>query len=188
MSVSRNLGSSSRYSQSVFISFLICIAVIPVSHLILIFQSYFLQQFWPETVLIVSLQLTCQGHTLFLSFHVVFHKELMETQAPKNTWERTFRMSNKGVLGDMLVAGDKHTGLSTQELWILIQMNHKWKKMKPHKENYCRSKRDGWPALARCPGCKWQEELQGSVRVYWQSCEGKLGRLHSSAKLLPVSI
>lgn len=29
----------------------------------------------------------------------------METQASQNTRERTFRMSTKGVLGDVLVAG-----------------------------------------------------------------------------------
>lgn len=27
----------------------------------------------------------------------------------------------------MLVAGDEHTRLSARELWVLIQMNHKWK-------------------------------------------------------------
>lgn len=185
--MSRNLGSSSCYSRSGFFSFLICIAVIPVSHVTLTFQSYFLQQFWPETVLIVSLQLTCQGHTLLLSFHVVFHRELMETQASQNTRERTFRMSTKGVLGDVLVAGTSTLAsqLRSSGFWS------KWitsGKMRPHKENYCRSKHDGWPTLGWCPGCKWQEEPQGSVWVYWQSCERKLGQLHSSAKLLPVSI
>lgn len=57
----------------------LCIAVILVRHWILIFQIYFLQQFWPEAVLIVSLQLICQGQTSLLAFLVVFHKEFMQT-------------------------------------------------------------------------------------------------------------
>lgn len=73
----------------------LCSAVILVSHWILIFQTYFLQQFWPEAVLIVSLQLICQGQTSLLAFLVIFHKEFMETQAPKNTRERTLRWSAK---------------------------------------------------------------------------------------------
>lgn len=63
---------------------------------------------------------------------------------------------------DVVVKGDRHTCLSTQELLILIQ-----------NENHCRSKHGGWPVLMWCPGCKWQQVLQVSIWVYWQSCEGK---------------
>lgn len=134
---------------------MLCIAVIPVRHWILIFQSYFLQQFWPEAVLIVSLQLICQGQISLLAFHVAFHKEFMEAQTPKNTcglWGGQPRWC-------VFVAGNKCTDFSIQELWNLIQMNKKWKNETTQRELL-------WQDVC-CPGSTWQEELQGRIWVHW---------------------
>lgn len=98
---SRNLGTAPPYSKSGFISFLMCVAVIPVSHLILIFQSYFLQRFWLETVLIVSLQLNLPRIYPASVFSCGFSQRVNGNAGPKNRHERTLRMSTRGGLGDM---------------------------------------------------------------------------------------
>lgn len=83
---------------------------------------------------------TCQGHTQLL------HKDLMETQAPKNT---RGRVSTKGVSGDVCLL--QGTGTLASQL----RSSGSWSRwitsgrMKPHTENYGWSKRDGWPVRAR---------------------------------------
>lgn len=118
-----------------------------------------LQQLRPEIVFMVLLQLTCQGHPLLLSLHVVLHRELMGTQTPKNSWERTFRMSAKGGLG----LSDVCLLQGTSPLTSRLRSSGFWSrwitsgKRKPHKETDSSSKHEGWLTLAWCPGCKWQE-------------------------------
>lgn len=96
--MNRNLGSSSHYFQSGFNK--LCCALqyylsgIEFNIPELLFATVLVSTVLVATV-IVSLQLGCQGQTWLLAFHLVFHKEFMETQAPKNTCGRTFRWSAK---------------------------------------------------------------------------------------------
>lgn len=130
---------------------------------------------WPEAVLIVSLQLTCQGQTLLIAFHVFFHKEFMETQALKNTSERTFRWSAKVMLECLLEGTSALTSqFRSSGIWSRWT---KSEKMKPPKENSCSRICAGWPTPVCCPGGKGQEELQGRVWVHWPSYAGNLDSL-----------
>lgn len=80
---------------------------------------------WPEAVLIVSLQLICQGQTSLLAFFPCGFSQRVHGNRP-------LKIHVKGLAGGqprwcVLVGGNKCTDLSIQELWNLIQMNKKWK-------------------------------------------------------------
>lgn len=104
-----------------------------------------------------------------------FFTEFMETQALKNTSERTFRWSAKVMLECLLEGTSALTSqFRSSGIWSRWT---KSEKMKPPKENSCSRICAGWPTPVCCPGGKGQEELQGRVWVHWPSYAGNLDSL-----------